>query len=304
VSLLGLGSGGLNPFGQKTGVPEAEIHKLVRAALDLGINFFDTAPPPVYLESESILGRALAGVPRENYILSTKVTLAQPDSDALLTPDEIRKTIDDSLRRLQTDYVDLILIGGNPATYERIREELIPTFRKVQAEGKFRFLGSTEKSAVDGSHEWLQLGLRDDLYDVVMAAYNLVNQSAERTVFPCCRKNDVGVLNIFTVRTAFSRPERLREVLNDLAARGVVPTEAAEGGTPLEWLTRETEHSLVNAAYRFAAANPQVSTIMTGTLNMQHLQKNVRIINQPPLNNAQVARLRELFGNVAEPVGN
>lgn len=304
VSLLGFGSGGLNPLGQRTGIPEADIHRLVRRALDLGINFFDTAPPPTYLDSEGILGRALEGVPRDNYVLSTKVTLAQPDSDALLTPEQIRAGLADSLRRLRTDYIDLILIGGNVATYEKIRDDLIPTFRQLQQEGKFRFLGSTEKSAQDGAHEWLQLGLRDDLYDVVMSAYNLINQSAERTVFPYCQKNNVGVLNIFTVRNVFSRPARLREVLNDLVARGIVPPEAAEGTEPLEWLTHETGGSLVNAAYRFAAANPNVSTIMTGTLNPEHLADNVGIIEQAPLSAAQVARLRELFGNVAEPIGN
>lgn len=304
VSMLGFGSGGLNPLGQRTGIPETDIHRLVRRALDLGINFFDTAPPPTYLDSEGILGRALEGVPRDDYVLSTKVTLAQPDSDALLTPEQIRSSIQDSLQRLRTDHIDVILIGGNAATYEKIRDDLIPTFHQLQQEGKFRFLGSTEKSAQDGAHEWLQLGLRDNLYDVVMAAYNLVNQSAERTVFPYCVKNNVGVLNIFTVRSVFSRPARLREVLNDLVARGIVPPEAAEGATPLEWLTRETGGSLVNAAYRFAAANHNVSTIMTGTLNPEHLADNVGMMEQAPLSATQVARLRELFGKVAEPIGN
>ncbi len=305
VSRLGLGSGGLNPFGQRTGVPQPEIHRLVRRALDLGINFFDTAPPPVYLESESILGRALQGVPREKYLLSTKVTLAQPDAvQELLTPAEIRTGIEGSLRRLGVEYVDLILIGGNLALYERIRDELLPTFRQLQAEGKFRFLGATEKSAQDGAHQWLARGLRDNLYDVVMVAYNLVNQSAERVIFPLCVQQDVGVINIFTVRRVFSRPERLREVLADLHARGVIDADALSGDSPLAWLTRDTEDSLVNAAYRFAASNPAVSTIMTGTLSIPHLEENVRLIQQPPLGDAQLERLRALFGRVAEPIGN
>ena len=70
VSLLGIGSGGANRLGQRHGSDRTDSHRLVRHALDLGINFFDTAP--TYGDSESLLGEALAGVPRQSYVLGTK----------------------------------------------------------------------------------------------------------------------------------------------------------------------------------------------------------------------------------------
>ena len=70
VSLLGIGTGGPSNFGQSTGVPEADIHRLVKRALDVGVNIFDTAAG--YRDSEAILGRALKGVPRDGYYLATK----------------------------------------------------------------------------------------------------------------------------------------------------------------------------------------------------------------------------------------
>ena len=72
VSLLGLGTGGANVFGQARGAGVAEARTLVRRALDLGVNLFDTAQ--AYRESEVLLGEALAGVPRSDYVLATKYT--------------------------------------------------------------------------------------------------------------------------------------------------------------------------------------------------------------------------------------
>ncbi|MCY4352872.1 MAG: aldo/keto reductase, partial [Gemmatimonadetes bacterium] len=67
VSIIGIGGGGPTQMGQKTGVDQAGVNRLVQRALDLGINFFDTAA--AYGESETILGNALKGVPRDDYIL-------------------------------------------------------------------------------------------------------------------------------------------------------------------------------------------------------------------------------------------
>jgi L-galactose dehydrogenase len=307
VSRMGLGSGGHNPFGQKTGIAEAEIHRLIQRALDLGINYFDTAPPPTYLESESILGRALRKTPRHRYIISTKVTLVDAeDPNKLMAPEEIEQSIDASLRRLGLEYIDIILLGGavTPAVYAKIANELVPVLQRLRQQGKFRFLGATEKSALDGAHEWLQKGLGDNLFDVVMVAYNLINQSAERLVFPLCQQNDVGVINIFTVRNVFSRPQRLSEVIADLIDRGLVAPNAVPPADPLGWLLDGEGDSLVSAAYRFAAGSSAVSTVMTGTLNIAHLEDNIRKIELPPLSPEKMKRLRELFGKIAEPIGN
>jgi len=305
VSLMGLGSGGHNRFGQFKGVAENEIHRLVHHALDLGINLFDTSPG--YWDSELILGRALKGIPRDHYILSTKVPLLKGwGAEDVATSDEVVESVENSLRRLGVDAIDLILAAGfvSDLTYRLVANDLFPVLEKLQKDGKVRYIGASEKSSDDGAHEWLERALQDDLCDVVMVAYNMINQSAERVVFPMCREKDVGVLNIFTVRNVFSNPDRLKEVIQDFKARGVLMQDALSDHDPLGWLLEGDEDSLVGAAYRFVAGNHVVSCIMTGTINVDHLDQNVKALEKPPLPDEKVHRLRQLFGHIAEPVGN
>ena len=183
ISLLSLGTGGYNALGQRKGAPESEAHRLIHHALDLGINHFDTAARPFYLDSELILGRALRGVPRESYSLSTKFPVIDFETREVVSPARARQYVEDSLRHLQVDELDILLMGGEISgeEYPRVMDRLRPTFEQLVADGKLRHLGSSETSSVDGGHTWLSRALDDDLIEVVMVAYNMMNQSAERT---------------------------------------------------------------------------------------------------------------------------
>jgi len=305
ISRLALGSGGPNQFGQKAGVPEQDIHRLVHGALDLGINFFDTSPG--YGESELILGRALKGIPRDRYLVSTKFGLAPAGRwDDIIAPNEVIATVENSLRRLQISEIDLLLVQHWPrwGVYRRIIEELWPTLTKLQEQGKIRYLGASEISRHDGSHQWLTRGLRDNLFDGVMVAYNMINQSAEREVFPLCQANDVGTQTIFVVRKVFNRPERLNQVVAELKRKEIVPPDSLPDDDPLGWLVKGGVSSLVSAAYKFCAGHEAVSTVMTGTINLAHLAENVEAISGDPLPSEDLERLRQVFGAVAEPIGN
>ena len=130
VSAIALGSGGPNRFGQRVGIPEAHIHRLVRHALELGINLFDTSPG--YSDSELILGRALAGVARDRYHLSTKVVIDDAVTGEHPAPvQQVVASVEASLRRLRVDHVDVLLLAGwpQPGAYRRIIEETIPALR-------------------------------------------------------------------------------------------------------------------------------------------------------------------------------
>ena len=95
VSLLSLGSGGPNRFGQSRHIPRENILRLVRHALDLGINFFDTASG--YGRSESLLGEALRGVPRDRFYLATK--LSPVNRNAVIDVTEAVWRVEQSLQR-------------------------------------------------------------------------------------------------------------------------------------------------------------------------------------------------------------
>src|SRR5881394_736277 len=99
VSLASLGTGGDSRLGQATHANGEESVRVVRRALELGINLFDTAP--FYMDSERLLGAALQGVPRDSYYLSTKVVPRR--RRALATPHDVVASCEESLRRLRTD---------------------------------------------------------------------------------------------------------------------------------------------------------------------------------------------------------
>ena len=305
VSAVSLGSGGPNRFGQKTRIPEAEIHRLVRRALDLGINLFDTSPG--YGDSELILGRALKGIARDQYHLSTKVVIDDAVRGEHPAPiQQVVASIDASLRRLRVDHVDVLLLAGwpQPNAYQQIVEETIPALKRLQDQGKFRFLSSSEKSAYDGAHVYLARGLRDDLFDSVMVAYNMVNQCAEREVFPLCRKHDVGSQVMFAVRRLFPHPKRVGETLAELNRKQIIAANALPADDPFGWLLDYDTPDLVSAAYKFCAAHPAVTTVMTGTNDIRHLEQNVAAVTGPPLPDEVIQKLRATFFGVTGVIGN
>ncbi|MCP5531353.1 MAG: aldo/keto reductase [Opitutaceae bacterium] len=308
ISLMGMGTGGgPDPLGQASGRPEAEAIALLRRAYDLGINFFDTAPG--YLDSEVILGRALRELPREDVVVSTKIALAggMPGQQmTVMRADEIEDAVNTSLRRLGMDYVDLMLIGvAGPEHKARVMDEQLPVLERLKEAGKIRFIGSSELSRSDGAHTWLQAMLPEDRLDVMMVAHNMINQSAQRTVFPACREKDVGVINIFTVRKVFGTPGRLQEVLDDLVARGLVDAEAVAGDDPLGWIVESgAATSVIEAAYRYAAYTDGVTAVMNGANDIALLEQNVASVLKGPLPDAARERLGRVFGRVEEAIGN
>ena len=308
MPIMGMGSGGgPDPLGQASGVPEPEIHSLLHRAFDLGITYFDSSPG--YMESEVILGRALKSIPREKLILSTKIALASSmpgEPIKSMRPEKVKEAVDRSLTRLQTDYIDIMLLAvAGPEHFDVVVNQHLPVLQNLQRSGKIRFIGSSELSRSDGSHEWLKKILPTGLIDVAMVAHNMINQCAQEEVFPHCAKNDIGVINIFTVRRVLGIPGRLEEVLTDLIQRNVVSEDAVDLNRPLEFLLEDGEAgSLIEAAYRYASYTPGVTTVMNGANEIPWLEENVHNIQKGPISERNRRRLREIFSNVHEAIGN
>ena len=301
VSVMGLGTGGPSNFGQSTGVPEAEIKRLVRRALDLGVNFFDTSE--AYKESESILGRALEGVPRDQYILATKFHATR--DDWMATPEDLIASTDRSLERLGVDSVEIMQFHGvAPEDYRRTIDGLMPTVLRLQEQGKFQFVGITETYARDPRHEMFTVALEEDLFDTAMVGYNLLSPTPEQAILPACQEKNVGVICMVPVRRSLSRPELLEERIADAKARGLIAKDALSDKDPLGWLVKGDVEDLPAAGYKYAAAHPAIGTVLTGTANVDHLEANVKAILGPPLPDEDMARLRSVFGDVWEPLGN
>src|SRR5271168_2180949 len=199
VSVAGLGCGGHSRLGMARGADVHHAAGVVRSALDLGVSFIVTARA---YGTEEAVGEGIAGR-REQVFLSTK---ASPRRDrasdgALITAAELTESLEGSLRRLRTDYVDVFhLHGVQPGQYDHCAEVLVSELKRQQAAGKIRFLGITEMFGGDTGHVMLPRALADDHFDVIMVGFNLVNPSARERVFPLTLAHDVGTLIMFAVR--------------------------------------------------------------------------------------------------------
>jgi aryl-alcohol dehydrogenase-like predicted oxidoreductase len=234
-------------------------------------------------------------------ILSTK---AIPEVNGeLLSAEALRASVEKSLGRLRTDHVDIFFVHGMGTRHlEHCRNVLAPELGHLRDEGKVRFVAVSEAFARDTAHEALTTALDagDNWFDVVMVGFNLLNPSARGRLLAATQARGIGVLVMFAVRRALSDPEVCRAVVADLVAVGAVdPAAVADQNDPLAFLVHpDGAASVVDAAYRFARHEPGCDVVLTGTGSVDHLEENVRSITAGPLPEADLERLRAMFGTV------
>ena len=176
---------------------ENESRPFIKQALELGINFFDTAHMYSLGMSEQILGRALKefGPSREKVVIATKVFFPMGDdpNQKGLSRKHIMHAIDDSLRRLGTDYIDLYQI--HRFDYETPIEETLTALHDVVKAGKARYIGASSMFAWQFArmlHAADHLGLTR--FVTMQNHYNLIYREEEREMIPLCRAENVGLL--------------------------------------------------------------------------------------------------------------
>jgi L-galactose dehydrogenase len=294
VSRLGVGGGGPSQLGLSTGVPAGISTTIVRLAIDSGVNFIDTAEA---YRTETVIGRAIHGVPRHQLVLSTKKTTWGKQA---ITPADVRTSLEASLQRLGTDYVDIYSLHGVALEeYDYLASEIIPVFQQLRTEGKIRFIGITEAFHSDPSHSMLQRALKDDIWDVMMVGINILNQSARQSVLTETIRKNIGIQVMFAVRLALSRPERLTEVVRELIAKGQLDASEIDLDNPLSFvITEGGAASIPDAAYRFCRDEPGTHVILSGTGSVEHMRANLESIERPPLPEAVTSRLRHIFRRV------
>ncbi|MFO7916706.1 MAG: aldo/keto reductase [Anaerolineae bacterium] len=299
VSIAGLGTGGASKLGQNTGRTPAESRRVVRKALDMGINTFDSSP--AYGESEELLGAALEGVPRDRYVLATKF---QPKADDRIhsAPEALMEQLEQSLRRLRVDTIDVLQYHGvGPEIYREVIERFHPVALRAQEAGKVRFLGITETVAGDPHHEMLQMALQEDLFDTFMVKYGIFNQGAAEEIFPLAQEKNLGVFVMAAVRTSLRNPKEAAETIHQFIDDRLlsIPRPGEDDPLGLKDVTEGEVPSVTEAAYQFAAAHEAVSTVLIGTGNPQHLETNVADLLSFPLSEAQLDYLKETYGHLA-----
>jgi L-galactose dehydrogenase len=297
VSRMGIGAGGPSQIGKRTGLSEEESVDLLRRAFDAGVNLVDSSEN---YGTEPIIGRALIGRDRSSVVLSTKKsTRRQQVSERTLSA-----SLDASLRALGTDYIDIYnLHGVVPEDYTRLVTDIYPTLERAREAGKIRFLGITEMYNEDLDHTMMERALRDDLWDVVMVGFSLLNQTARKRLLPLARKHNVGVQVMFAVRKALSSAEHFAQFVKHLIGTGELDEKDGDRCLGDDFIKHLGAESLTDASYRFCRDEPGVHVVLSGTGNRQHLQQNLASFERGPLSTAAIERLHAVFTRVRSTTG-
>jgi aryl-alcohol dehydrogenase-like predicted oxidoreductase len=287
-----LGCGGNSRLGLGRGASTDECIAVVRAAVDLGVNFIDTAEA---YGTEEIVGKATKFYDRDKLVISTKAIFNASD-----TAETVTRKVEAALKRLALDYVDIFHFHAvNPATYEHHRDVLSPALVKLREQGKVRHVGATETGPRDPEQTMLARAVTEAPWEVVMLAYSLVNQGARRRIFPVTQKRGVGTLLMFVVRNIFSNEAYRREVFAKLVQDGKLDASVLGDGDPLQFVVSDGgAHSITDAAYRYARHEQGADVILFGTGNKAHVAANVESILRPPLPSPVIARLHGTFGHL------
>jgi aryl-alcohol dehydrogenase-like predicted oxidoreductase len=275
VSEIGFGSLEIGrdwgiPVGDDFGRPdEANAIRALNAALDAGITFIDTAP--AYELSEERIGKAISHR-RSEFTLATKVGERKNDGEQSLYDYSAKATtafIEQSLKRMKTDVLDLVQIHSAPIEVIR-KGETLGALVKAQEQGKIRFIGMT------GSVEAAIEAVNDGSYDTVQVSYNIVDRDPEKKLFPLCRERNIGVIikDGLGAGRLTAKAKALPDDRRDDRVRAERLEKAfAEGSWhPAKLIPAK---SLAELALRWLLANRAVTTVIAGSRKIDHIAKNV-----------------------------
>ncbi len=289
VSVMGLGCGGASRLGQNTDRSEAESVAIIRTAIDAGVNFIDTSEA---YRTEALVGEALRHYDRDRLVISTKKSYHEE-----ISAKSLRTGLERSLERLGTDYVDIYSLHAvRPDDYPMLRDTILPVLAELRDEGKLRYIGVTESFNQDPGHRMLTTSLTDNLWDVVMVGFNILNQTARERVFALTHAQDVAVQVMFAVRRAFSQTASLIASLQTLVDKAQLEPADIDWENPLGFVLEESDaSSLTDAAYRFCRHELGVHVVLSGTGNLTHLRENIASLERPPLPEGVLTKLRAIF---------
>ena len=247
-------------------------------------------------------GKALKSIPRDQVVIATKAQIHR--NDEWYTPERVVASLDNSLRLMGTDYVDVLNLHGVGADeYDYALNVIAPALVEQKAKGKIRHIGITENPIVDHTNAMLKRAVNDPVWEVFMVGFHMMHQGARQNVFPATREKGIGTLLMFAVRSIFADPPRVAREMRALAAKGFGREMAGRDDDPLGFLIHEGgAANMIEAAYRFARHEPGVDVVLFGTGDA-HLRTNVASLLKPPLPEADREKLAALFGHLTTASG-
>ncbi|MCS7025221.1 MAG: aldo/keto reductase [Bryobacteraceae bacterium] len=269
VSVMGLGCAG---FGGVYGdISEQQAIRAIHTAFDLGINFLDTAPLYGFTRSETVVGKALRGIPRDRYYLSSKVgRYSFQDSD--FSYRRVKQGLEESLARLGCGYLDLAILHDIEfCPLDQVVEEGLRALIDARQEGKVRFVGAS--------------GLPLKIFPAILAVaeldvvisyahYTLQNTSL-LSLLPLFEQHNLGVINASPLGLGLLTPagpppwhlasEEIKAVCRKAA----------------EWCASKGV-DLAQLGMQFAYAQPGIHSTLSGAIQPEEVERNARAVDQPP----------------------
>lgn len=268
-------------------VDEDEATAVVDAAWDAGLRYFDTAPLYGHGLSEQRLGRTLAGRPRDDFVISSKVgrllrpastpietIFAVPDVPGALEPvfdfsaDGVRRSLDESLERLGLDRVDIVYVHDPDDHQDEAIADAFPALLALRDEGVVRAVGA-------GMNQWQALDrfVREVDLDVVLLAgrYTLLDRSGDAELLPACAERGVGVVlgGVFNSGVlAAGTPDATYDY-------APVPVEVAERVADLRHVCAAYDIALGAAALQHALRHPAVTSVVVGARSAAELEQDL-----------------------------
>lgn len=284
VSRLGLGTAALP--GLYTPVDREDAIGAIRRAIERGLNLIDTAPMYGHGRSEELLGEALAGVPRDSYVLSTKVgRLLAPEDPAKMTDsqwrnispyrwyfdfsrDAVLRSHEESLKRMKVDHVDILLIHDPDDHWEDAIRHAYPAIHKLREEGTVKAIGA-------GMNQWQMLKrfAEEGDFDCFLLAgrYTLLDRTAEPEFLPVCERKGISILiggpynsGILAGGTTFNYAPAPAEMLARVAQ--------------MRALCARYDIDLKAAALQFPFRRPAVAATIPGARTPAELDQNAQLL--------------------------
>jgi aryl-alcohol dehydrogenase-like predicted oxidoreductase len=278
VSVVGLGC---NNFGMR--IDEAATGRVVGAALDAGINFFDTADIYGSTKSEEFLGRSL-GARRRHAIVATKFGMAVDDRRRGARPEYVRQACDDSLGRLRTDYIDLYQLH-EPDPKVPIADTLGALDDLVKA-GKVKEIGCSNFSAGQLEEARRAAAPGAARFVSVQNEYSLLHREPEKGVLPACERLGLAFLPYFPLASGLltgkydpgsGAPRDSRLSLSWTSRfttdRNVRIAEA------LKAFAAARQHALLELAFSWLASRPGVASVIAGATSPEQVRANAAAVN-------------------------
>jgi aryl-alcohol dehydrogenase-like predicted oxidoreductase len=286
ISEIGLGCGGKFGFPETS---EKQVLEVTEAALDMGVNFLDTGSNYGLGLSETRIGKLLKHR-RKDFILATKCGSRlvveehkEPTVTRDFTYDGILSSIQDSLKRLQTDYVDLIQF--HTATEKALEKggEALAALKEAQKRGYARFLGAS----CDGERALQAIALGE--LCSIQISYNVATQDPEEKVLPAALEAGMGVIVKEPVANAFFMG------IPKPGADNAWQHPGWERCQRLTFLQQVTAPKPVQAALKYVLSHRAVTTAIVSTVTMAHLKDNVATVELPALEPALIKKIKEAF---------